>query len=97
MILLKQQAENQRPIFAAIVLHTHCINWLALMQLPESSATQNSQTYVHLQTRKKHEDLKNWLALMQLPESSATQNSQTHVHLQNSKKKHEDLKEQDLP
>ena len=34
MILLKQQAENQRPIFAAIVLHTHCINWLALMQLP---------------------------------------------------------------
>jgi hypothetical protein len=59
MILLKQQAENQRPIFAAIVLHTHCINWLALMQLPESSATQNSQTYVHLQnSKKKHEDLK---------------------------------------
>ena len=53
MILLKQQAENQRPIFAAIVLHTHCINWLALMQLPESSATQNSQTYVHLQNSKK--------------------------------------------
>ena len=59
MILLKQQAENQRPIFAAIVLHTHCINWLALMQLPESSATQNSQTHVHLQnSKKKHEDLK---------------------------------------
>ena len=63
MILLKQQAENQKSIFAAIALHTHCINWLALMQLPESSATQSSQTYGHLQklekknTKKKIQDL----------------------------------------